>query len=43
MIDSRNKTVHTYHGNILDVEYHKIKEIYYPLIEEFYTKMKTFL
>lgn len=43
MIDSRNKTVHTYHGNILDVEYHKIKDIYYPLIKKFHTKMKTFL
>ena len=43
MIDSRNKTVHTYHGNILDVEYQKIKDIYFPLIEKFHTKMKTFL
>jgi nucleotidyltransferase substrate binding protein (TIGR01987 family) len=43
MIDSRNKTVYTYHGNILDVEYHKIKNIYFPLIEKFNAKMKTFL
>ena len=43
MIDSRNKTVHTYYGNILDVEYQNIKDIYFPLIEKFHTKMKTFL
>lgn len=43
MIDSRTKTVHTYHGNILNVEYRNIKDIYFPLIEKFHTKMKTFL
>lgn len=43
MIDSRNRTVNTYHENILEVEYHKIKYIYFPLIDKFYTKMKTFL
>ena len=43
MIKSRNQTVHTYHGNILDIEYNNIKVLYFPLIQEFYDKMKLFL
>jgi len=43
MIKSRNQTVHTYHGNILEVEYLKIKNIYFPIIEKFNNKMKSFL
>ena len=42
MIKSRNQTVHTYHGNILDSEYQKIKNIYFPIIEKFNDKMKSF-
>lgn len=43
MIESRNKTVHTYHENILEVEYQKIVNLYFPLFAEFYKKMKTLL
>lgn len=43
MIESRNRTVHTYINNILETEYWRIKEIYFPLLTEFYEKMKTFL
>ena len=43
MIESRNKTVHTYHENILEVEYKKIVKLYFPLFEEFYNKMKPLL
>lgn len=43
MIESRNKTVHTYLDEILEREYLLIKESYFPLISAFYDKMKTFL
>lgn len=43
MIESRNKTVHTYIDNILETEYQRIKEVYFPLLTEFYEKMKTYL
>ena len=43
MIESRNKTVHTYLEEILEVEYNLITKSYYPLIAAFYLKMKTFL
>jgi nucleotidyltransferase substrate binding protein (TIGR01987 family) len=43
MIESRNQTVHTYHANILEVQYLKITTLYFPLFEKFYTKMQTFL
>ncbi len=43
MIDSRNKTVHTYHENILEQEYQKIVEAYFSCFSEFYEKMKTLL
>ena len=43
MIESRNETVHTYKHEILEQEYHNITVIYFPLIETFYHKMKSFL
>jgi nucleotidyltransferase substrate binding protein (TIGR01987 family) len=43
MIKSRNETVHTYNEDILEVEYNNITQKYYPVIKEFYAKMKTFL
>lgn len=43
MIESRNRTVHTYHKNILEVEFSKIEGIYFPLFVDFYTKMKALL
>jgi hypothetical protein len=43
MIKSRNETVHTYNEEVLDVEYDNIIHKYYPVIKEFYLKMKTFL
>ena len=42
MIESRNKTVHTYHENILQQEYSKVIGSYYQCFSEFYKKMKTF-
>ncbi|MFN4285163.1 MAG: nucleotidyltransferase substrate binding protein [Lacibacter sp.] len=43
MIESRNKTVHTYIDDILETEYRRIREVYFPLLSEFYEKMKTYL
>lgn len=43
MIESRNLTIHTYQHSILEQEYIKIINIYLPLIEMFYDKMKTLL
>jgi len=43
MIDSRNKTVHTYHENILEQEYKKVVNEYYSCFSAFYEKMKTLL
>jgi len=43
MIESRNKTVHTYHENILEQEYSKVVGVYFLSFSEFYKKMKTFL
>ena len=43
MLETRNLTVHTYQDSILDREFENIKTKYYPLFEEFYNKMKTFL
>lgn len=43
MIESRNKTVHTYLEDILVQEYQLITQVYYPLIAEFNKKMKTYL
>ena len=41
MINSRNKTVHTYHSNILETEFHKITQVYFALFHNFLTKMKS--
>ena len=43
MIESRNETVHTYKHEILEREHHNITVIYFPLIETFYHKMKSFI
>ena len=43
MIESRNKTVHTYLDEILEHEYYLIKNSYFPMFTAFYEKMKTFL
>lgn len=43
MIESRNKTVHTYLRTILIREYELIVETYYPLLAAFHEKMKTYL
>ncbi len=43
MIESRNRTVHTYQDSILEVEYVKIVEDYYRAFSDFYAKMKTYL
>ena len=43
MIESRNRTVHTYIDKILENEYKKIVSVYFSLIDEFYEKMKTLL
>lgn len=43
MIESRNKTVHTYDEAILQAEFIKIRNLYAPLFQKFYEKMKSFL
>jgi nucleotidyltransferase substrate binding protein (TIGR01987 family) len=43
MIESRNRTVHTYQDSILEVEYLKIVKDYYLAFSDFYAKMKTYL
>lgn len=43
MIESRNKTVHTYIDEILEREYQLIVDEYYPLLEAFHQKMKSLL
>ncbi len=43
MIESRNQTVHTYTANILEVEYQKIVDIYFPVFESLASKMKSLL
>ena len=43
MIESRNKTVHTYLEEILVKEYNFIIDEYLILFEELYQKMKTYL
>ena len=43
MIESRNTTVHAYDLTILEEEYNKIVNLYFPLLMDFYSKMKTFL
>ncbi len=43
MIESRNKTVHTYLDEILETEYDLIVNRYHPLFEEFHKKMSGLL
>lgn len=43
MIESRNRTVHTYQENILQQEYCKVIGPYYDCFAAFYGKMKTLL
>lgn len=43
MIESRNKTSHTYIETILTQEFEKIIKLYYPLMIEFQNKMKSLL
>lgn len=43
MIDSRNKTVHAYEEAILNSEFIKISQSYYPLLLSFKNKMKSLL
>ncbi len=40
MITSRNLTSHTYEDAILEDEFRKIIELYYPYLQVFYEKMK---
>lgn len=41
MIDSRNKTVHTYQESILATEFEKVVNIYFKLFVDFEAKMET--
>ena len=43
MIESRNRTVHTYMPEILSEEYSKIVTIYFPLLSKFNQKMSEHL
>lgn len=43
MIESRNKTVHTYNDEILKSEFNKIVNLYCPQFQIFYDKMDKFL
>lgn len=43
MIESRNRTVHTYQQDILEKEYILIKTSYYKLLVDFKNKMEEFL
>jgi nucleotidyltransferase substrate binding protein (TIGR01987 family) len=43
MIESRNKTVHTYQESILEQEYAKVRRVYYPSFLAFQNKMQTLL
>jgi nucleotidyltransferase substrate binding protein (TIGR01987 family) len=43
MIESRNKTVHTYDEAILNAEFDKIRNLYAPLFQRFLQKMKSYL
>lgn len=43
MIESRNRTSHTYIETILTVEFEKIVKLYYPILIEFKNKMKSLL
>ena len=43
MIESRNRTVHTYQESILEQEYKKVAGPYFDCFADFYEKMKTLL
>lgn len=43
MIESRNKTSHTYVETILESEYENITKKYYPELLKFHIKMKSLL
>lgn len=43
MIESRNNTVHTYNENILESEFVKIINQYFPLFIDLQTKMKSLI
>ena len=43
MIESRNRTVHVYDEKILNTEFLKIEDNYFPLFQQFYDQMKTHL
>ncbi|WP_305906756.1 nucleotidyltransferase substrate binding protein [Methylomarinum sp. Ch1-1] len=43
MIESRNRTVHTYQESILEQEYKKVSGPYFYCFSNFYEKMKTLL
>ncbi|MCF7971476.1 MAG: nucleotidyltransferase substrate binding protein [Methylococcaceae bacterium] len=43
MIESRNRTVHTYHEDVLEVEYKNVIGSYFLCFSAFYEKMATFL
>ena len=43
MIKSRNKTSHTYDEETANEIYNKIVTEYYPVLEEFWNKMKSYL
>ena len=43
MIESRNKTVHTYNQDVLFVEFKKVIDDYFVLFEAFEEKMKSLL
>jgi nucleotidyltransferase substrate binding protein (TIGR01987 family) len=43
MIESQNRTVHTYDEAILEEEFHKVVDRYYPLLVKFRSKMTELL
>ena len=43
MIESRNETVHTYNETVLETQFIKITQIYYPEFIKFHKKMKSLL
>jgi len=43
MVESRNRTVHTYHEDILEMEYKNVTGAYFLCFAAFYEKMTTLL
>jgi len=43
MIESRNRTVHTYHEDVLKMEYKNVTSTYFLCFSSFYEKMLTLL